>query len=378
VNHITQLTYYFDPVVGGQQVYVEELNEVLRSLGYSVDVIQRWRRDAKARPGIHLAPAIPYGGKAFGKWDWHLFTLSASLRYWKSMATADALIIHYAVHAPAVWRLSKKVILISHGIEWERETPGLEDRFRRWIARLSFDKFTIVANDTDYLREMGITVEPGSTPFCEVAPRKWFVPNCVDIDRFRKIDGLPEYQSNPMIIVPRQITADRGIDLALRTLAEVLRSEPTCLMVVVGGPTSGKYFEFCRSLAGTLGVASHVKFVGPRSHDEMPKFMSSAKACLIPTLRREGTSLSALEAMSCGVPTVTTNVAGLRDLPSLQCAPDAKELARALLGCIADGGRIGKEQALAVRTTYTKNNWRRAWEKVLQSVLAGGENSGSL
>ena len=72
--------------------------------------------------------------------------------------------------------------------------------------------------------------------------------------------------------------------------------------------------------------------------------------------------------MSCGTATVSTNVAGLADLPTVQCEPTAEALA----ACMADAWErrqeIARSQQETVRATFTLDRWRAAWLEVLAEV----------
>ena len=102
----------------------------------------------------------------------------------------------------------------------------------------------------------------------------------------------------------------------------------------------------------------------------MPDYYSSALVTLIPTLRREGTSLSALESMACGIATVSTNVAGLADLPTVQCEPNETAVAQALQDTLRKRTEIGLSQQATVRRIFNIENWAHAWLEVIRSVAA--------
>jgi glycosyltransferase involved in cell wall biosynthesis len=103
----------------------------------------------------------------------------------------------------------------------------------------------------------------------------------------------------------------------------------------------------------------------------MEDFYASAEMCLIPSLCGEGTSLSALEAMAYGLATITTNVAGLKDLPSVQCEPQATALAEAMLWVFSERRAIGEEQRSQVSREYSFERWAQAWREVIRKVAAG-------
>ena len=59
--------------------------------------------------------------------------------------------------------------------------------------------------------------------------------------------------------------------------------------------------------------SSNIRFIGSRPHDEMPEILSMMDVLILPSLG-EGMSLSAMEAMACGLPVIVTNNSGLDGL----------------------------------------------------------------
>lgn len=100
---------------------------------------------------------------------------------------------------------------------------------------------------------------------------------------------------------------------------EALRIVPDARLVVIGeGPLDGRL----RRLAGELGVAERVTFIGYVSHAELSAYYSAADALILPSAS-EGMPNVALEAMACGTPVIATAVGGI---PEIICAPEAGEL----------------------------------------------------
>ncbi len=93
----------------------------------------------------------------------------------------------------------------------------------------------------------------------------------------------------------------------IRILAEVRKHTPAHLVMVGDGPDRGP----AEHLARELNVARHVSFLGKQNHVE--RLMPMAHVCLMPS-EMESFGLVALEAMACGVATVTTRVGGIPEV----------------------------------------------------------------
>jgi glycosyltransferase involved in cell wall biosynthesis len=286
----------------------------------------------------------------------------------RHLRDADIIVAHYALSAWAAEDYASKTLIVSHGVEWHTENQDWNDRAREAIARRWFDRCTHVVNDTHYLRNFGLAIAPATGYFTEIAPGKWFIPNCVDAARFSRTQGIEELRQRNIVLVPRQITRDRGIDLAIRAFRLFLDEHPGHTLFLLGPVREPEYLKQCLDLAQELGVRDSVLLQSHVQNQAMPDYYSSAVMTLIPTLRREGTSLSALESMCCGTATVSTNVAGLRDLPTVQSDPEPVALARALSATLVRRSKIAAEQSQAVRATFSFRNWSEAWLKVVNSV----------
>ena len=95
------------------------------------------------------------------------------------------------------------------------------------------------------------------------------------------------------------------------------------------------------SLAAQLGIAQRVNFVGAVHYLDLPAHYQNA-ALNILSSRHEGLGMVTLEAAACGVPTVSTNVGLLPDVPEMGiCVPvgDDLALADAIRALLADDSR---------------------------------------
>lgn len=365
---VAQISLHYKPIVGGQEVYVSNLQRVLLEQGHVSRVYQPNRRVA-ADDMVSVA-RVPFVPRFVKNFEIVFFNLMLALSKGKSLSEEDLIIVHYAFHSLPVWRLKSKVIVLSHGIEWNVDRKKIIDKISNLIAGRALKRFVTVANDTHYFRNFGLDVHPGTRMFTEVLPGKWFIPNCVDTEQFRKTDEIPELAAQRCILVPRQITEDRGILLAIEAFSQFLKRNPGFSLLIIGKPTTGAYFDRCVQLTKHLGLENKATFLGFVKHAEIPRYYSSAVLTLIPTLRREGTSLSALESMSCGTPTVSTNVAGLRDLPTVQADPDPHALAAAMESTLAKRKEVSLSQQRIVQEVFNSENWRTAWLKVIEAASA--------
>jgi glycosyltransferase involved in cell wall biosynthesis len=184
------------------------------------------------------------------------------------------------------------------------------------------------------------------------------VPNIVNLERFGPATRLPRA---PHYVVTRNLEAIYDIGTAIRALALVRNESPDASLTVAG---EGPERDALVRLAGELGVAGAVHFIGRLDNSELPSLYRSASAMINPS-RIDNMPISVLEAMASGVPVVSTNVGGIpylveHERTALLVPPgDASAMRAALL-------RLDRESGLAeaLRTRGLESARQYAWSMV--------------
>jgi|SRR3990167_4108969 len=361
VGHIA---YTYEPLIGGAEIYIHNLKKILNKYKITQHIYQGKNSPSQKNNSEIIFIPAPKLIKRKPLYSFNALLNSQFLQLLKE----DKLIIHDPFHYwPVVWH--RNTIVVSHGVRWER--PQQEQRWYNRVhflsAKLAF-KFanTLVANDSDFLRKMGINIKPKEGMFQKVRKNSWFIPNCVDIDLFKKNKGIEHLKKLNPILVPRNIVRGRGIHLAISAFREFNKKYPDTNLVICGDFTDHRYKNEIFNQIVELGLLGKVYFIGSVSWEFMPNIYSSSLLTVIPTLYEEGTSLAALESMSCGTTVVSTNVGGLVDLPTVHCKPNVKDLSVAMIDTFKNVQKIAKNQKTETRTTYNLGNFEKAWLKVLE------------
>lgn len=355
------------PATGGAQTYLENLIAVFEKAGNKVTIYQF--DNGEVSPKVKLLPHKPKfipGGRALDLWWYNLALLTKISRLMRE----DILIVNYAFHSwPVFWH--KKVIILSHGCEWDIPPTSWSQKLKIMIAKWSFRHFDhLVANDSNYFRQMGVGLKPKEMMFQEVLPGKWFLPNAVDGSIFKPTNPDPKIRRLNAVLVPRNISPARGIHLAIEAYGIFRKKFPKTNLVIVGHLefAPANYQRQIKEIIERLKITSAVKFVGNISWAKMPSVYSGGQMAVIPTIQREGTSLAALEAMASGVATVSTDRWGLADLPTEQSGISPQEMSEVMVKVYSDRKRIANHQRQEVLRKYNLDNWGKAWLKVLNQV----------
>jgi hypothetical protein len=73
--------------------------------------------------------------------------------------------------------------------------------------------------------------------------------------------------------------------------------------------------------------------------------------------------------MACGIPTLSTNVEGLLDLPTEKCLPQAEDMARSILQLLPHGREMGIRQWAEVKRRFCLEPWQLAWRRIVGGLL---------
>jgi D-inositol-3-phosphate glycosyltransferase len=144
----------------------------------------------------------------------------------------------------------------------------------------------------------------------------------VDLATFRPIDRKEaRYKigagAGPLLLFVGRLERLKGVDIAIRALAELRRRRHTDLRLLVLGEDSREgdesEMERLKEIASAESVRDSVDFVGSVAHHELPFFYSAADACVMPSYS-ESFGLVGLEAQACGCPVVGSGVSGIRSV----------------------------------------------------------------
>lgn len=194
------------------------------------------------------------------------------------------------------------------------------------------------------------------------------VPNGVDHTRFyqepqadaRGRLGLGEGQT---ILSIGHLTANKGFDIlirALRLLQERGSDRRITLILVGEGPKRDEL----ENLAGNLGLADWVQFVGAVPHDRLRAWYNAADVFCLAS-EREGWPNVVTEALACGTPVVATTAGGI---PEIVHAPH--------LGMLTDRTPQAFAEALELalacpwdRAAIAQEGQKRGWHQTAQDVV---------
>ncbi len=341
---ICLLGYRSKPHCGGQGVYIRYLSSALKKMGHTVDVIsgepypnlEEGIRLIKL-PGLNLFEQ-PYRLLAFR--PRYLKSITNLIEYFSFLSggfpepyTFGRRLVQYFNENQTNYDLIHDNQSLCYGL-LELQSQGYpvvttihhpitQDRdialnsARNWRHRLLIKRWhSFLTMQGQVVRKLKhlLTVSSQSRhdigkAFKISETKIDIVYNGIDTDDF---SPMPEIQRRPFRIMATA-SADvplKGLDYLLKAIAKLIPRFPDLNLVVLGAPKPGGHTE---GLINRLNLSRIVTFVNGLTTAEINQYYAEASVAVIPSLY-EGFGLPAGEAMSSGVPVVSTTGGALPEV----------------------------------------------------------------
>jgi glycosyltransferase involved in cell wall biosynthesis len=186
-----------------------------------------------------------------------------------------------------------------------------------------------------------------------------YIPNGIDLARF---GAAPERHGGLVIGTVATLRAEKNLGRLLRAFAALDAGFAARLMIVGDGPERGAL----EALAGSLGIAGQVEFVG---HQPDPSRFYGGFDVFALSSDTEQMPLSVLEAMAAGLPVVATEVGDVRAMIAPAnarwlCERNDGALAAVLADAIGDAvarGEIGAANRRKAEQDYVQEKMFSAY-----------------
>lgn len=233
----------------------------------------------------------------------------------------DLVHAHYAIpHATSAY-LAREIIK-------EENLSGKNGSELKIITTLHGTDITLVGLEISFLPTMKFSIQKSDgvtavSSFLKVKTISQYgidkeievIPNFIDTERYQRLsnhetDCLRERFSKngeKILVHTSNFRPLKRVDDCIRIFNEIRKKIPSKLLLIGDGPERSN----CEYLAKELGIHDDVTFYG--NLDTFVEILSVADLFLMPS-QSESFGLSALEAMSCGVPVVSSNAGGLPEL----------------------------------------------------------------
>jgi len=301
------------PTYGGSGVVATELGKALASKGHEVHFISY----AMPHRLTHFIENIFFHEvemSSYPLFEHSLYCLSLASKMIEVVEyeKLDIVHVHYAIpHAVSAYLAKQiikrtnsdlKIITTLHGTDIT--LVGLEPSFLP-LVKFSIEESDGVTAVSRFLKEKTITnynIDKDIEVIYNFIDTELFKPGVNEEIRKRLAPNGEKLLMHTSNFRPVKRVPD-----TIRVLEKVLKEIPTRLILIGDGPDRSE----CERLARELGIEKNVCFLGKQ--DGLHELLGSADLFLMPS-QSESFGLSALEAMSCGVPVISSSVGGLPEL----------------------------------------------------------------
>ncbi len=299
------------PTYGGSGVVATELGKSLAKRGHSIHFI---------------AYAIPMRLESFVEniffhevemsnyplFEFQLYSLAVTSKMVEvaKYEKLDLLHVHYAIpHATSAYLAKKiindnklKIITTLHGTDIT--LVGLEPSFLP-LMKFSIENSDGVTAVSRFLKEKTLTNY-------KIEKDIEVIPNFVDTDYFKPVScedrrKMIANKNEKVLVHVSNFRPVKRVTDVIRVFDLVRKKIPAKLLLVGDGPDRSECEKLCRELK----LCDQVKFLGKQT--ALVEILTISDIFLIPS-QSESFGLAALEAMSCGLPVVSSSIGGLPEL----------------------------------------------------------------
>ncbi|HOI28224.1 MAG TPA: N-acetyl-alpha-D-glucosaminyl L-malate synthase BshA [Melioribacteraceae bacterium] len=301
------------PTYGGSGVVATELGLALASLGHQVHFISYALPHRLTRfvnnIFFHEVETTTYPLFEHSLYDLSLTSKMLEVIEYEDL---DLMHVHYAIpHAVSaylakqVWKKSgKKIKFITtlHGTDIT--LMGLEPTFMP-LVKFSIEESDGVTAVSRFLKEKTLTN-------FNLKKEIEVIYNFIDTEKYKPAEDKPfkkhiATQGEKVLIHTSNFRVVKRVTDTIRILSKVREEVPAKLVLVGDGPDRSE----CERLARELDIHKEVIFLGKQ--DAIEEILTAGDLFLMPS-QSESFGLSALEAMACGLPVISSSVGGLPEL----------------------------------------------------------------
>ena len=353
------------PTYGGSGVVATELGIELAARGHQVHFISY---SMPMRLNMGFSDNISFHKvemSSYPLFDFPLYSIALASKIVEvaKFNGLDLVHAHYAIpHATSAY-LAREII------KGEVISKKKNSRNIKIITTLHGTDITLTGLEISFLPTMKFSVQQsdGVTAVSEFLRTKTqsqyeitkdikVIPNFINLDIYKKIENnetrcLKDRLSKngeKILVHTSNFRALKRVDDAIRIFKKINEKMPSKLLLIGDGPERSK----CEYLAKDLGIDNDVKFYGEQ--ESFIELLSISDLFLMPS-QSESFGLSALEAMACGVPVISSNAGGL---PELNLHGET--------GYIAEIGDVDKMAEYALRLLEDKKRYNIFSENALE------------
>jgi glycosyltransferase involved in cell wall biosynthesis len=269
--------------------------------------LENCSRELEKRPVPYQVNQVPWlGGDKPVDWK-DYFWLAASLRKVIRQIKPDV------IHAGPIQRVSflpaligfHPLVSMSWGTDLLKETD--QSAWMRWNTRFTLRHSDWLVGDCQAVKDKAASLGFSS----ELVS---LFPWGIDLQQFspQKEKGLRErlgWENNFIILSLRSWEPVYGVDVVVKAFIHAVREEPQLRLFLLG---NGSLAPHIHQLIADNGLEDKVSFPGQIGQTELPVYYHNSDL-YVSASHSDGSSVSLMEALGCGLPVLVSDIAGNRE-----------------------------------------------------------------
>lgn len=288
----------------------------------------------------------------------------------------DLLHVHYAIpHASAAY--FAREILKKSG----KDIPFITTLHGTDITLVGRDQMyapvvTFSINESDAITAVSNNLKEETFKSFKIEKDIHVIPNFVDVQRFYKSNKehfkkMLAPNGERILTHVSNFRKVKRVEDVVRVFQSVREIIPSKLLMIGDGPER----QTAEELARHLGIYNEVRFLGKQ--EEIDEILSISDLFLLPS-EYESFGLSALEAMACGVPVLSTNSGGLAEINIhgvtgyLSDVGDIQDMAKHAIHILSEDDTLQqfKKAAIHHARKFEKKHIVPMYERLYEEVIA--------
>lgn len=242
----------------------------------------------------------------------------------------------------------------------------------RWATRYTLKRSAVMVGDCETVRQLA---RSHGMPNERIVTFPWGI----DLEHFSPLTsekpGALGSRNHPFTLLStRSWEPVYGVDVIARAFVKAAQQMPELRLVMLGNGSQAPELRKIFSRAGLLSEEdSRVLFPGTVSYAELPRYYRSANLYVAAT-HSDGTSISLLEALACGLPALVSDIPGNREWVTsgeqgwLFPEGDAQALAQAILEAASQRARLVKMGDKARQLAQKRADWNKNFGQLLHAL----------
>jgi L-malate glycosyltransferase len=379
------------PTYGGSGVVATELGKALALRGHEIHFIS-YAMPARMNTFIDNIFYHEVEMYNYPLFEFPLYSLALTSKMVEVAKFNDIQLIHahYAIpHATSAY-LAREIL------NSEKRLNGNHNGGIKVVTTLHGTDITLIGLEPSFLPTMKFSIEQSDavtavSKFLKDKTQSNYkidkdidvIPNFIDINKYKRIENersdcfKNSFAPNDerILIHTSNFRPLKRVQDVIKIFNEVKKKLPIKLLLVGDGPDRGECERLCRE----LDIFEDVKFLGKQ--DSLVELLSIADLFIMPS-QSESFGLSALEAMSCEVPVLSSSVGGLPELNIhgetgyISEIGDIDRMAKYAIELLTNDKKfeIFKKNARERAEFFSEDNIVPLYEKCYESILSKTES----